>query len=75
MRVLMLEDEKDSIHLNDRIVVTKHHRSTPLADTSDGYKSTTTWMLDLMSWHLLFSPRARADSLRGIILSPKAGAT
>jgi hypothetical protein len=67
-RVLMLEDKTDSIHLNDRIVVTKHHRSTPLADTSDGYKSTTTWMLDLMSWHLLFSPRARADSLRGIVL-------
>jgi hypothetical protein len=67
-QVLMLEPEVDAIHLNDRIVVTKHHRSTPLADTSDGYKSTTTWILDLMSWHLLFSPRARADSLRGIVL-------
>jgi AAA domain, putative AbiEii toxin, Type IV TA system len=68
-KVLMLEAKADDISLSDKhISVTKHGRSTPLADSSDGYKATATWILDLIAWHLLFSPRARADSLGGIVL-------
>lgn len=68
-KVLMLEARADDISLSDKhISVTKHGRCTPLADSSDGYKATTTWILDLIAWHLLFSPRARADSLGGIVL-------
>lgn len=67
-QVLMLED-RDDISLSDRhIVVTKNLTSTPLSVSADGHKATVTWILDLIAWYLLFSPRARAPSLRGIVL-------
>jgi len=67
-QVLMLEDP-DDIGLNDKhIFVTKNLTSTPLSVGADGHKATATWILDLIAWYLLFSPRARAPSLRGIVL-------
>ena len=43
-------------------------RKIPLADHADGYRSITTWLLDLVAWHFLFRRGVVLKSIGGVVL-------
>jgi predicted ATP-binding protein involved in virulence len=42
--------------------------STPLSSHADGYKATTTWVLDLIAWRMLFNRGLMPETMTGIVL-------
>lgn len=70
--VLQLDD-KDQVELT-RIGITVRGRwgRSELSSLGDGYRSTVTWILDLLSWWFLRTSRARRSNgpvaIRGIVL-------
>ena len=66
-RILQLES-KDSVHLTKAGIAVKTRRGQyPLSSLGDGYRSTITWVLDLLSWWYLRGSGDLTD-IEGIVL-------
>jgi len=67
-QILLLEDADSGIHASDRgIELGGPWGSQPLSAVSDGYRSTSQWVLDYLGWQL-FANRLMERSLEGILL-------
>src|SRR6266540_3712222 len=67
-QVLDLGDREDLELTPTSIQVNGLGYSTPLSSHADGYKATTTWVLDMIAWRMLFSSGLVPDSMTGIVL-------
>ncbi len=66
-RILQLESD-DSVQLADNAIEIKNKQDHyPLSSVGDGYHSTVTWVLDLLSWWYLSGPSDLTD-IDGIVL-------
>jgi predicted ATP-binding protein involved in virulence len=66
--VLVLKDDEDVDLKPEGIRVSGPGYSVPLSSHADGYKSTTNWVLDLLSWRLLFNRGLDPKTMKGIVL-------
>ena len=66
-RVLQLEDKDDFDLTKSGISVKIRGSKQPLSASGDGYHSTVTWVLDLLSWWYLYDPDNLTD-IHGIVL-------
>lgn len=67
-QILLLEQPKDGIHTSNRGVELGGPWGTqPIAAVSDGYRSTSQWVLDYLGWEL-FANRFRENRIDGILL-------
>lgn len=66
--ILVLKDDEDVRLESGGIRVTGRGTSIPLSAHADGYKATTNWVLDLISWRLLFNRGLDPKTMTGIVL-------
>jgi predicted ATP-binding protein involved in virulence len=66
--VLVLEKNEEIELTPTGIQVKGLGYSTPLSSHADGYKATTTWVIDLIAWRMLFNRGLMPDSMTGIVL-------
>lgn len=67
-QVLDLGDREDLELTPTSIQVNGVGYSTPLSSHADGYKATTTWVLDMIAWRMLFNSGLVPDTMTGIVL-------
>jgi len=67
-QVLDLDEREDLELTPTSIQVNGLGYSTPLSSHADGYRATTTWVLDMIAWRMLFSSGLIPDSMTGIVL-------
>src|SRR5262249_15696082 len=66
-QILLLEAPGGGIHTSDSgIELGGPWGSQPLSAVSDGYRSTSQWVLDYLGW-LLFADRLKDNSVEGIL--------
>ncbi len=65
--ILQLEDKDDFDLTKSGIFVTIRGSKQPLSASGDGYHSTVTWVLDLLSWRYLYGSDNLTD-IHGIVL-------
>lgn len=62
-------DEGENPMLEEEGIFLRQGRNkVPLVDNADGYRSVTTWLLDLLAWHLLFRKTPEIETVSGIVL-------
>lgn len=66
--VLLLRDDEDICLEDNGIRVSGPGFTVPLSSHSDGYKATTVWLLDLLSWRMLYDKNLSQKSMQGILL-------
>lgn len=64
----MDEEGKRPILPSEGIHLYHGNRIIPLADHADGYRSVVTWLLDFVSWHLLYRKAIGIRQIRGVVL-------
>lgn len=67
-QILVLRNE-EKVTLEPRgIIISGKDYSVPLTSNADGYKSTTSWILDLISWRMLYINKAfNPNDMTGIV--------
>ena len=67
-QILLLENPKDGIHTSPRgVELEGPWGAQPITAVSDGYRSTSQWVLDYLGWQL-FADRFREDQMDGVLL-------